>query len=96
MPLTRRMTMVDELSPFQDLMEMMRMVQEDTSQNKQELMTAMRNNLVVLKVKVNTKVENLLEEKIRVQSEELAKVCEQRMAVLNEGFVMGRIFHPVQ
>ena len=39
MPLTRRMAMGDESSQFQDLMEMMRKIQEDTSQNKEELMT---------------------------------------------------------
>ncbi|KAJ3658882.1 hypothetical protein Zmor_010597 [Zophobas morio] len=84
MPLTRRMATGHESSQFQDLMEMMRKIQEDTSQNKKELMTGMRNNLEVLKVEINTKMENLLEDKIRVQSEELVKVCEQRMAVLNE------------
>ncbi|KAJ3645651.1 hypothetical protein Zmor_023292 [Zophobas morio] len=84
MPLTRRMATRDESSQFQDLMEMMRKIQEDTSQNKEELMTEMRNNLEVLKVEINIKMENLLEDNIRVQSEELVKVCEQRMAVLNE------------
>ena len=63
--------MVDESLPFQDLMEMMKRIQEDTSQNKEELMTGVRNSLEVLKVEINTKVENLLEDKIRVQSEEL-------------------------
>ena len=43
-------------------------------------MTGMRNNLEVLKAKM----ENLLEDKIRMQSEELAKICEQRIVVLNE------------
>ena len=34
-------------------------------------------------------METLLEDKIRVQSEELAKVCEQRMAVVNERLTEG-------
>ena len=92
--LTRRIATGDELSQFQDLMEMMRKIQEDTSQNKEELMTGMRNNLEVLKVEINSKMENLLEDKIRMQSKELAKVCEQRIYIYMMVRVCGKNTSP--
>ncbi|KAJ3659219.1 hypothetical protein Zmor_010920 [Zophobas morio] len=63
---------------------MIRKIQEDTRQSKEELMTVMRNNLEVLKAEFNTKMDNLLEDEIRMQSKGVAKFCEQRIAVLNE------------